>query len=86
MIFVEIGNFGFKEYDCGDCEVGLDYLCQVECGLCECFGVDNVVVYSFCYVLVCVFVDEGCYEEGLWMVDGLSVEVLIVGDFMLGWE
>jgi DNA-binding winged helix-turn-helix (wHTH) protein/tetratricopeptide (TPR) repeat protein len=83
---IETGNLGFKEYDCGDREAGLDYLRQAERGLRERFGADNVAAHSFRYALARALADEGRHEEGLRMVDGLSVEALTAGDSTPGWE
>jgi len=83
---VETGNLGFKEYDCGDRETGLDYLRQAERGLRERYGEDNVAAHSFRYALAKALADEGRHAEGLRMVDGLNVASLTAGDSTPGWE
>src|SRR5690606_24933009 len=83
---IETGNLGFKEYDCGDREAGLDHLRRAERGLRERYGADNVAAHSFRYALARALADEGRHEEGLRAVDGLSVEALTAGDSTPGWE
>src|SRR5690606_31568095 len=83
---IETGNLGFKEYDCGDREAGLDHLRRAERGLRERYGADNVAAHSFRYALARALADEGRHEEGLRAVDGLSGEALTAGDSTPGWE
>ncbi|WP_202844331.1 protein kinase domain-containing protein [Luteimonas saliphila] len=83
---IETGNLGFKEYDCGEREAGLDYLRQAERGLRERYGEDNVAAHSFRYALAKALADEGRYAEGLRMVDGLNVASLTAADSTPGWE
>lgn len=83
---VETGNLGFKEYDCGDRETGLDYLRQAESGLRRHFGEDNVAAHSFRYALAKALAEEGRHAEGLRVLDGLNVASLTAGDSTPGWD
>jgi non-specific serine/threonine protein kinase len=83
---VETGNLGFKEYDCGDRDAGLDYLRQAESGLRRHFGEDNVAAHSFRYALARALAEQRRYGEALQMVDGLDIAALTAGDSTPGWE
>lgn len=83
---VETGNLGFKEYDCGDRDAGLDYLRQAESGLRRHFGEDNVAAHSFRYALARALAEQSRYGEALQMVDGLDIAALTAGDSTPGWE
>lgn len=83
---IETGNLGFKEIECGDRVVGLDYLRQAESGLRRHYGDDNVAAHSFRYALAKALADEGQYEEALRMAEGLGVAALTAGDSTPGWE
>lgn len=83
---VETGNLGFKEYDCGDREAGLDYLRRAESGLRQHFGEDNVAGHSFRYALAQALTEQGRYREALGIVEGLNVAALTAGDSTPGWE
>ena len=83
---IETGNLGFKEYDCGSREAGLDYLRQAESGLRKHFGEDNVAAHSFRYALAGNLAEQGRFAEALDMTEGLSVAALTAGDSTPGWE
>ena len=83
---IETGNLGFKEYDCGDRNAGLDYLRQAESGLRKHFGQDNVAAHSFRYALAGNLAEQGRFAEALEMTEGLSVAALTAGDSTPGWE
>ena len=83
---IETGNLGFKEYDCGDREAGLDDLRRAETGLRAHFGEDNVAAHSFRYALARALAEQGRYDEALRTVDGLNVAALTAGDSTPGWE
>ena len=83
---IETGNLGFKEYDCGDRALGIEYLRQAEGGLRRLYGEDNVAAHSFRYALARSLADEGRYREALQTVDGLNITALTAGDATPGWE
>jgi len=83
---IETGNLGFKEYDCGDREAGLDYLRQAERGLREHYGAGNVAAHSFRFGLAKALVEQGRYDEALEMAEGLDVAALTAGDSTPGWD
>ncbi|MFT3763462.1 MAG: winged helix-turn-helix domain-containing protein [Pseudoxanthomonas sp.] len=77
---VEAGNLGFKEYDCGDREAGLDYLRRAEGGLRLHYGEDNVAAHSFRFALAQALAEQQRWREAKQMADGVNLGALLAGD------
>lgn len=82
---VETGNLGFKEYDCGDAQAGLDYIRQAESGLREHYGQGNVTAQIFRYELARMLAGEERWREAGQMADGLDERALTAGNSRPGW-
>ncbi len=82
----ELGNLGFKEYECGSRETGLRQVADVEHGLREQFGAQDPGAQSFRYFLVKAHTEAGDYEAALALLEGLDAGILAAAESSPGWE
>ncbi len=74
--FIEQGNLGAKQFECGDRESGLANVAAAETGLTRLHGADNAAAQSFRFFRAEFLGELGQYQEALALLQNLSTEAM----------